>query len=899
MEQINPPNPNHTPGMQQYLKIKATYPDMLLFYRMGDFYELFYEDAHKAAKLLAITLTSRGQSAGKPIAMAGIPYHAAESYLAKLVKLGESVAICEQIGDPATTKGPVERKVVRIITPGTVTDEALLEEKLDNLLVAIHNNNSNSIFGIASCDITSGKLAILQVSGKEALCGELERLKPAEVLISEDSSYIALLNLSGLRRRPAWEFDYSHAKNLLIQQFKTKDLAGFGSEEFPVAIAACGCLLQYIKDTQKTALPHISRLNIERREDSVILDAITQRNLELVNNLQGGTSNTLAEIFDQTATSMGSRLLRRWLKRPLRDKKIILERQNAISDLKATQTSDEIFTMLRGIGDIERILARVALKSARPRDLVQLRHTLSLLPKIKNILSQHTATKIKELEQNLQDFSAVFNLLQQAIVENPPVIIRDGGVIAPGYNQELDELRNLSQNAEQFLLNLEAQEKERTGIATLKVGYNRIHGYYIEISRGQAEHAPLQYIRRQTLKNAERFITPELKTFEDKILSSRSRALALEKNIYEEILEKIGEYLSPLQTMAASLAELDVLNNLAERATTLKLTKPEFSDEIGIHVEAGRHPIIEHCMENPFVPNDTKLNATRRLLIITGPNMGGKSTYMRQIALITILAYVGSFIPAKHATLGPIDRIFTRIGAADDLASGRSTFMVEMTETANILNNATHNSLVLMDEIGRGTSTFDGLALAWASASFLATKIKALTLFATHYFELTHLPQLIPHITNIHLDAIEHEDKIIFLHAVQEGPANKSYGLQVAQLAGIPRAVINEAKQKLVQLENHSEMVDFAAMNHNHSLQTNCNSCYANNRPKKQQALVNNDPNINEIIRKLQTIVPDDITPKEALELLFELHRLSTLAFRPLQLNDPTLEDVLKTNIFG
>jgi len=872
MEQINSSNLNHTPGMQQYLKIKATYPDMLLFYRMGDFYELFYEDAHKAAKLLAITLTSRGQSAGKPIAMAGIPYHAAESYLAKLVKLGESVAICEQIGDPATTKGPVERKVVRIITPGTVTDEALLEEKLDNLLVAIHNN-SNSIFGIASCDITSGKLVILQVNGKEALFGELERLKPAEMLMSEDSPYITLLNLPGLRRRPAWEFDYSHAKHLLIQQFKTKDLAGFGSEEFPVAIAACGCLLQYIKDTQKTALPHISRLNIERREDSVILDAITQRNLELVNNLHGGTSNTLAEIFDQTATVMGSRLLRRWLKRPLRDKKIILERQNAISDFKTAQTSDEIFTMLRGIGDIERILARVALKSARPRDLVQLRHTLSLLPKIKNILSQYAATKIKELEQNLQDFSVVLNLLQKAIVDNPPVIIRDGGVIAPGYNQELDELRNLSQNAEQFLLNLEAQEKERTGIATLKVGYNRIHGYYIEISRGQAEHAPLQYIRRQTLKNAERFITPELKTFEDKILSSRSRALALEKNIYEEILEKIGEYLSPLQTMAASLAELDVLNNLAERATTLKLTKPEFSNETGVHIEAGRHPIIEHCMENPFVPNDTKLNAKRSLLIITGPNMGGKSTYMRQIALITILAYVGSFIPAKHATLGPIDRIFTRIGAADDLASGRSTFMVEMTEAANILNNATHNSLILMDEIGRGTSTFDGLALAWASASFLATKIKALTLFATHYFELTHLPQLIPNITNIHLDAIEHEDKIIFLHAVQEGPANKSYGLQVAQLAGIPLAVINEAKRKLVQLENYSEMADFAAANH--SLSTNCNSCYANNKPEKQQTLVNNNTqNINEIIRKLQTTVPDNITPKEALELLFELHRL-------------------------
>ena len=861
MEQHNT-TPPHTPGMQQYLKIKAEHPNMLLFYRMGDFYELFYEDAHKAAKLLSITLTSRGQSNGKPIPMAGIPYHAAESYLAKLVKLGESIAICEQIGDPATSKGPVDRKVVRIITPGTVTDEALLEEKQDNLLVAVHcagqNQKCNKI-GLASLDLTSGKLTISQVTNIEALLGELERLKPVELLISEESPYLKLLNLPGLRRRPPWEFEHAQAMRLLTQQFKTQDLGGFGCEDLPIAIAACGCLLQYVKDTQRTALPHILGLNIERREDSVILDATTQRNLELVNNLQGGTNNTLADILDQTATSMGSRLLRRWLKRPLYNQEVLFERQEAISDLQATQVINELYSTLRNIGDIERILARIALKSARPRDLVQLRYALFLLPKIHEHLASCTSTKIKELQKKMGEFPELFNLLNNAIVENPPVIIRDGGVIAAGYHKELDEIRNLSKHADQFLISLETQEKERTGITTLKVGYNRIHGYYIEISRIQATQAPIEYIRRQTLKNAERFITPQLKEFEDKILSSRSRALTLEKSIYEEILEQLCQHLQPLQTMATALSELDVLNNLAERATTLKLVKPKFTNNVGIHIEAGRHLIVEQCIEDPFVPNDTELNSNHSLLIITGPNMGGKSTYMRQVALITILAYIGSFVPAKKVVIGPIDRIFTRIGAVDDLASGRSTFMVEMTETANILNNATSHSLVLMDEIGRGTSTFDGLSLAWATASHLATKIQALTLFATHYFELTHLPKIIPNIINIHLDAIEHEDKIVFLHAVNDGPANKSYGLQVAQLAGIPAKVINEAKQKLNQLENYSEAADFASSNN-----------------FEQNSTLDQNPKQSELILKLQSIDPNNFTPKEALELLFKLHNSST-----------------------
>ena len=826
---------------------------MLLFYRMGDFYELFYEDAHKAAKLLAITLTARGQSAGNPIPMAGIPYHAAESYLAKLVKAGESVAICEQIGDPATSKGPVERKVVRIITPGTITDEALLEEKRDNLLVAIHN--THDIFGMASLDITSGRLNILQVTSQEALLSELERLKPAELLINEDSPYYKLLNnFPGVRRRPPWEFEFSQAERLLIEQFKTRDLSGFGCLDLPIAIAAAGCLLQYVKDTQRTAIPHIRGLNIERREDSVILDTITQRNLELVSNLQGGKDNTLAEIFDQTATPMGSRLWRRWLKRPLRNQEILRERQAAIEDLLSPQFVNELYKLLRNIGDIERILARIALKSARPRDLVQLRFTLFLLPQLQILLTQNTSEKIKELQNKLGEFPELLNLLNRAIIENPPVIIRDGGVIAPSYKPELDELRNLSENADQFLIDLEIQEKERTGIATLKVGYNRIHGYYIETSRIQAAQAPVEYIRRQTLKNAERFITPQLKEFEDKVLSSRSKALALEKALYEELLEQLCQYLQPLQIMAEALAELDVLNNLAERATTLKLVKPEFSDKIGIYIDAGRHPIVEHCLEKPFVPNNTELSDDRRMLIITGPNMGGKSTYMRQTALITILAYTGSFVPAKKVVIGPIDRIFTRIGAADDLAGGQSTFMVEMTETANILNNATANSLVLMDEVGRGTSTFDGLALAWSSAIHLANKIQALTLFATHYFELTHLPKIIPHIANIHLDAMEHGNSIVFLHAVNEGPANRSYGLQVAQLAGVPREVINEAKQKLVQLENSSEKNDFASQN--------------------KEPIQTQEPKYNELVAKLKSIDPNNFTPKEALEFLFKLHEM-------------------------
>ncbi len=846
----------HTPMMQQYLRIKAQHTDKLLFYRMGDFYELFYDDARRAAQLLNLTLTRRGQSNGSPIPMAGVPFHAAESYLAKLIKFGESVAICEQIGDPATSKGPVERQVVRIVTPGTVSDEALLEEKRDNLLIALSHHKEN--FGIAVLDITNGQFYILEITGSEALLSELERLRPAEILISEDWALDQLLiGRKGLRKRPPWEFNFDTAQRLLTEQFRCKDLAGFGCQDLHIAICAAGCLMQYVKDTQRTALPHIRGIRAELRDEAVILDAATQRNLEIITNLSGCNEHTLAAVFDHTATAMGSRLLRRWLNRPLRNKTILQQRQQIISALNQQKIYSSLHLILRGVGDVERIVSRIALKSARPRDLIQLRNALTELPHLKTTLLNSGHEILFNLCQSINEFPHIVDLLQRALIENPPVVLRDGGVIAKGYHSELDELRNLSENAAQYLIDLENREKDRTGINNLKVGYNRIHGYYIELSRGQAHQAPVDYHRRQTLKNAERYITPELKAFEDKALSAQSRALAMEKVLYEELLNILLNDLTELQKTADVIAELDVLNNLAERADTLNLIQPELSDSSGIYIEAGRHPIIEQAIENPFVPNNTILNADRHMLMITGPNMGGKSTYMRQTALIALLAHIGSFVPAKKAIIGPIDRIFTRIGAADDLASGRSTFMVEMTETANILHNATKNSLVLIDEIGRGTSTFDGLSLAWACASYLAQQVSAYTLFATHYFELTSLAEMINGVVNIHLDAIEHGDEIVFLHAVNEGPANQSYGLQVAQLAGIPRKVIEMAKIKLAELEQHSIYVaqQMGEQCENKPLQ---NDLFAG---QQHSALI-------EIIKKLQ---PDQLTPRQAMDVLYQL----------------------------
>ncbi len=849
-------NTQHTPMMQQYLKIKGEHPDILVFYRMGDFYELFFDDARKAARLLDITLTARGQSAGEPIPMAGIPYHAAEGYLAKLVRKGESVAICEQIGDPATSKGPVERKVVRILTPGTITDEALLDERRDNLLAAAHQ--IGDCFGLVTLDVTSGRFYAMELASLQGLLNELERLRPAELLISEAFPRAELGDRPGIRNQAPWHFELETATRLLTNQFGTKDLAGFGCADMPAAIAAAGCLLNYIRETQRTALPHIHALRVESQDDAIQLDSATRRNLELEYNLAGGQEHTLAWVMDHTATAMGSRALRRWLNRPLRDQYTLQQRHQAIGALLEQASFVELYGMLRKVGDIERILARVALRSARPRDLTQLASALEQLPEIQQHLANMDASLLRDLLGEVSEHPETANLLRRAIIENPPMLIRDGGVIAEGFDAELDELRALKENAGQYLIDLEQREKERTGIQTLKVSYNRVHGYYIEVSKGQSDNVPVDYQRRQTLKNAERYITPELKTFEDKVLSANERALAKEKALYEQLLETLNQQLGELQLCAAALAQLDVLNCLTERADTLNLSQPQLVNQPGITIKAGRHPVVEQVLNDPFIPNDTLFDDQRRMLLITGPNMGGKSTYMRQVALITLLAYIGSYVPAEAATLGPIDRIFTRIGASDDLASGRSTFMVEMTETANILHNATQHSLVLMDEVGRGTSTFDGLSLAWACAEQLASEVEAFTLFSTHYFELTTLPENHSNVVNVHLDAVEHGNSIVFMHAVKEGPANQSYGLQVAALAGVPETVIQNAKQKLRQLEEQTANQENSA---------------ASIAPQQQFDLFAPTAE-SPALKKLEEIKVDEMTPREAINLLYELKGL-------------------------
>jgi DNA mismatch repair protein MutS len=843
----------HTPMMQQYLRIKEAYPHMLVFYRMGDFYELFYGDAEKAARLLDITLTKRGQSAGKPIPMAGVPYHAAEGYLARLVKVGESVAICEQIGDPATSKGPVERKVVRIVTPGTLTDEALLDERRENLLVAI--NESADDFGLAALDMASGRFTLQQPADLESLRGELERLAPAELLLEEDSTLPEQLNLrGGIARRPLWHFDRDSAELQLTKQFGTRDLGGYGCQDHPLAIGAAGCLLQYVEETQFSALPHIRGLRVERRDEHITIDAATRRNLELVHSLSDQPQHTLAGIMDRTATAMGSRMLRRWLSQPLRDRVAVAERHVAIEELLQGQGYLALQEILQGIGDIERILSRVALKSARPRDLATLRDALGALPSLRPLLSRIDTPLTRQLTDEIGEHPELHDLLSRAIIPQPPMLIRDGGVLANGYDAQLDELRGLSENADQFLLDLESRERERTGIATLKVSYNRVHGYYIEISRGQSDKAPADYIRRQTLKGAERYITPELKKFEDQVLSARERALAREKMLYDRLLDELCQSLQPLQRCAEGLANLDVLCNLAARAIDLNLVRPELVEEAGISISDGRHPVVEQVSREPFVANSVSLDDTQRMLIITGPNMGGKSTFMRQIAIITLLAYAGSFVPAAAARLGPVDRIFSRIGASDDLAGGRSTFMVEMEETANILHNAGEQSLVLMDEIGRGTSTFDGLSLAWSCAVELATRLRAFTLFATHYFELTTLPEEYPGISNLHLDAVEHGDTIVFLHAVRPGPANQSYGLQVATLAGVPKAVILRARERLRELEQNAQ--------HHAELQQAQMPLFDLTPP---------EPVDSKLEALLGEIDVDGLTPREALDALYRL----------------------------
>ncbi len=848
--------------MQQYLRIKAQHQDNLLFYRMGDFYELFYGDAKAAADMLDITLTARGKSAGQPIPMCGIPFHAVDRYLGKLVDTGVSVAICEQIGDPTSTKGLVERQVVRIITPGTVSDEALLDENKDSCLMAAYVDQQSVTYGLALMDINSGRFVLSEVNGEDTFLNEIERIKPAEILLSEESNHAyASLNHPAKRKRPVWEFELDNAVRLLAQHFNTRDLAAFDCQDMHIAIQAAGCLLQYAKETQKRELPHIQGIRVEKLNDSVVLDAASRRNLELDTNLSGGHDNTLVAIMDNTSTTMGSRLLTRWINRPLRHRQKLQSRQDVVAALIEDYHFEDVGQHLRKIGDLERILARLGMRSARPRDLARFRESLLALPALQKSLEEIDSKAVHQLSSRIALFPEQTSLLERAITENPPVVIREGGVIATGYDIELDKLRDLSSNAGQYLVDLEVREKERTGLSTLKVGFNRVHGYYIEVSKGQSKNElPAEYVRRQTLKNAERYITPELKEFEDKALSSKSKALAREKDLYDALLDKLAEELGRLIISAEAIAELDVLNNFAERAANLDYTQPTLVDEPGIIIENGRHPVVEQAIEDTFVANDLCLNDQQKMLIITGPNMGGKSTYMRQTALIVLLALCGSWVPASMARIGPIDRIFTRIGSSDDLAGGRSTFMVEMTETANILHNATPLSLVLMDEVGRGTSTFDGLSLAWAAALYIAEKLQAYTLFATHYFELTSLPASYENIVNVHMDAIEHDDGIVFLHALKSGPANQSYGLQVAKLAGIPLSVITQAKNKLTQLENESLTGSIQQEQKSQSGQTN-------QRAQGDLFGLKSPP----AIEYLKRLNPDEITAKEALSILYEL----------------------------
>jgi len=848
----------HTPLMKQFFAAKAEHPDVLLFFRMGDFYELFYDDARKAARLLDITLTQRGSSAGQPIPMAGVPHHSAEGYLARLVALGESVAICEQIGDPALAKGIVERKVVRIVTPGTVTDEALLNERRDTLLLAVARGKTG--FGLAWADLAGGRFLVNEVASEDALEAEIARLEPAETLIADEDCWPSwIAERTGVRRRAPWLFDADSGRRQLLRFFNLHDLTGFGLEDKPLSIAAAAALLGYVEETQKQRLPHLTSIAVESGDGAIAMNAATRRHLELDTRVDGDTRHTLLGILDSTITPMGGRLLRRWLHRPLRDRSLLRHRQQAVATMIESRCGDTLREEFRALGDLERILSRIALRSARPRDLSTLRDGLGMLPDVRAVLAPLDSPCLAELAAELGEHDEHAHLLKSAIVQQPPVLARDGGIFAEGYDAELDELRTLSTNADQFLVDLEAREKAATGIATLKVGYNRVHGYYIEISKGQSDKAPTHYTRRQTLTGAERYITEELKQFEDKVLSARERSLARERLLYEQLLDVLNERLQPLKRCAGAMAELDVLACFAERAQSLDWAQPQLADEPGIRIERGRHPVVEAVRNDPFEPNDLVFDEGRRMLVITGPNMGGKSTYMRQNALIVLLAHIGSFVPASRAVIGPIDRILTRIGAGDDLARGQSTFMVEMSETSYILHHATSQSLVLMDEIGRGTSTYDGLALADACARHLAHHNRAYTLFATHYFELTRLAEPGSGIANVHLDAVEHGDQLVFMHAVKEGPADRSFGLQVAALAGLPKAVVQQARGRLAELEQQSRDAPSPSL-----------APIALDAPQQFGLFTPSSAALD----ALASIDPDDLTPKQALEALYRLKAL-------------------------
>ena len=843
----------HTPTMRQYLEFKAQHPGHLLLYRMGDFYELFFEDARRGAELLDIVLTERGRSKGQPIPMAGIPVVSLDAYLAKLVNLGESAVVCEQVGDSPSGRGPMERQIARIVTPGTLIEDELLDAGRDTLLLALW---LDAPIGLASLNLSSGRLNVMELPSVEDLQAELERLRPAEILYPE-SCRPPEWESAHWQPLSDWHFDVETSTRLLCQQLGVHDLSGFDCLDAPSVIAAAGALMYYAQETQQAALPHITTLQRERRDTHIYLDAVTRRNLELERAVSGDTRHSLLGVLDQTVTAMGRRCLARWVQSPLRDREALATRHRIVSHLLDSTHRTAIREQLKKTSDIERVIARIALHSASPRDLAGLGQTLQGLPNLCCLLENIGAEEFDTYRAHLHSDPELAAHLNSAIAENPPPTIRDGGAIAPGFDAELDELRKLSQGANDYLLEMELAERESTGITQLKVAYNRVHGYYIEIPRSQVERVPDHYRRRQTLKNNERYLTPELKEFEDRILSARSRSLEREKQIYLDLLKSLVPHLNLFKQCATALAELDVLGSFAEQAKAHRYCAPELVDQPGIEIKAGRHPVIEQTWSEPFVPNDTLLSEQRRLLLVTGPNMGGKSTYMRQTALIVLMACIGSHVPALRARIGPIDRIFTRIGASDDLSSGRSTFMVEMTEAANILLNASEYSLVLMDEIGRGTSTFDGMALALGCAEYLATHNRAFTLFSTHYFELTQLAEIHPGVVNLHLDATMHGQQIIFLHAVKDGPASQSYGLQVARLAGIPPEVLERAHAYLLELEDDST------------------ERWARNNPQKDMFVAEpKPPVVPAALERLREIQADQVSPKEALDLIYELKKL-------------------------
>jgi DNA mismatch repair protein MutS len=878
--QETPAKAQLTPMMQQYLTIKSDHPDALLFYRMGDFYELFFDDAKEASDLLDITLTARGHAGSEPIPMCGVPYHAADGYLARLVKLGRSVAICEQVGDPSTSKGPVERQVKRIVTPGTLTDDALLETKNDSAIAAIFFANrrsgtdSSPGVGIAVLNLSSAQLQLQQLSSSDGLLDAISALRPAEIILPIEDADFWQRSLEGIAAVTCLEstrFQPQRATTLLDRHFN-RDVAQItGLDKTVECFIAGEAALAYAKTTQCQNLDFLQHLVVKEDLQYIGMDAQSRRNLEIDVRTNGATDHTLLSLMDTTVTPMGGRLLQRWLHEPLRDLSQVRERQQWLTDALAARHTDLIRAQVKPIGDMERILTRVNLGSASPRDVGKLRDALGTLPDVKQVLAELPGALNQRLIQDLGDFNLLHQELRKALVDEPPVTLREGGVFASGYNEELDQLRKLTTHSANWLADLERDERERTGISSLKVGYNRVHGYYIETSKAAKGDIPEEYIRRQTLKNAERYITPALKTFEEDALRSQSKSLQLERQLFGDLLIKLAQEAARLRRACDAIAQTDVLACLAERAYALGFNPPSFAESRGIAIEQGWHPVVKGSSTDAFIANDLLLSPQQSMLIVTGPNMGGKSTYMRQTALICLLAYVGSYVPAEKAILGPVDRIFTRIGAADDLTSGRSTFMVEMTETAHILHNATANSLVLMDEIGRGTSTYDGLALAWACAQNLAQSSHALTLFATHYFELTSLPGQCPNVGNIHLTAREHRGDIVFLYQVQAGAANQSYGIQVAKLAGVPREVLDIARARLRGFEKHAVLGE--AMN------TGQSDLFVEPEPGLAGVLPDQiaDMSHNQlqaaatVLTELQAIEIDNLSPRQALDLLDKL----------------------------